>query len=180
MKHQGLYVGLSLLSALAFSALAGCDQDTTTETSSDTDTDANRGASPDPLTGDWKGENCFGSAQKPSEVESCSITLSFSKDLDFSMEAAWVNLAATQEYPGCTTTKRVTGQKWSTDHDKDTIHITGTSHATMERAKCVDPKDEVQTSSTDDISVPAGDYHYSIDGTTLNIDSGPLKGVYAR
>lgn len=173
MKSHRSIIKLSFLPVIALVALAGCNEE-----SKETET----GATPDPLTGDWSGAVCFGSAQKPAEVESCKTTLSFSKDLDFSMEAAWVNLAATTDNPGCTTTKRVTGQKWATDHETNTLTITGTSHATMERAKCVNEKDNLQTSATNDISIQAGKYRYSIDddGDTLNIESGPLRGAFTR
>jgi len=174
MKSHQSPIKLSFLPLIALIALGGCKKDETTETGT--------GATPDPLTGDWGSDICFGSAQKPADVESCKTTLSFSKDLDFTLEAEWVNLAATPEYPGCTTKKRVTGQKWATDHATNTLTLSGESRATMERTKCVNEKDNLQTAPTQDIAVAAGKYKYSVDddGDTLNIDSGPLRGAYKR
>lgn len=174
MKSYRTTIGLSFVALMALASVSACKKEETKGGGPE----PNSGATPDPLTGDWSGDICFGAAQKPDDVESCKTTLSFNKDLTFSVQAEWVNRAATATFPGCTTTKRLSGQKWSTDHETDTLTITGESHATMERAKCVNEKDNLQATAATDITVRAGEYQYSIDDGKLNIESGPLRGTY--
>jgi hypothetical protein len=145
-------------------AIAGCGTD----------------AADDPLAGTWSNDTCFGTSSKPADVESCTTELSFSNDLDVELEATWISLAATATYPGCTTTKLVTGQQWSTDHAKDTFTVDGGGESTVERSNCVNSEDDLSSTATTDISIPSGATTYTLSGDTLTVQSGTLKGVYTR
>ncbi len=161
MKLNQFALGLSLVSLFA---IAGCGTD----------------AASDPLTGTWSNDKCFGTASKPADIESCMTELSFTSELDIELEATWVSLAATATHPGCTTVKAVTGQQWSTDHAEDTFTVDGTGKSTIERTKCVNAADNLAVSATTEISIPSGDTTYTLNGDTLTVSSGTLKGVYSR
>lgn len=161
MKLNELALGLSLVSLFA---IAGCGSD----------------AADDPLAGTWSNSSCFGTSSKPADVESCKTEVTFTNDLNVDLEAEWVSLAATAMYPGCTTTKLVTGQQWSTDHAKDTFTVMGKASATVERKNCVNSTDNLSAASTTDITIPSGDTKYTLSGDKLTIESGSLKGAYTR
>lgn len=161
MKLNQLAIGLSLVSLCA---IAGCGTD----------------AENDPLTGSWSNTNCFGTATKPADIESCTTELSFSSDLYVELEATWISLSATATNPGCTSTKLVTGQQWSTDHAEDTFSVTGTGASTLERTKCINDTDNLEPAATSDIKIPSGDTKYTLSDDTLTISSGTLKGAYTR
>ncbi len=160
MKLNQVAFGLSLVSLFA---IAGCTD-----------------AADDPLAGAWSNDKCFGTASKPADIESCTTELSFSNELEVELEATWVSLSATATNPGCTATKLVTGQQWSTDHAEDTFTVSGTGTATLERAKCVNDADNLAATATSDINIPSGDTTYTLSGDTLTVSSGSLKGVYTR
>jgi azurin len=161
MNFNKIALGFSLVSGLA---LAGCGN----------------GVSDDPLAGTWSNNECFGSASEPADIESCSSELTFTNELDVELRADWISLAATATHPGCTTTKRVTGQQWSAEHAADTFTVTGNGAATMERTDCVNKDDDIAAATTTDISIPSGDTKYAISGDTLTVQSGSLKGTYTR
>jgi len=168
MKLGRSVIGLPLFSALALVALAGCKNETSPS------------ATEDPLTGDWNSTACYGSATKPEGVESCKTTLSFGKELDFEVTAQWVYPAAAEKQAGCVTTRRVTGQEWSTDHTKGTLKISGPAQATEERTDCVDEKDNQKAAPTTDVQSVSGESQYTVHGDTLTINSGKLRGSYTR
>lgn len=151
-------------STLALLALQGCGN----------------GVADDPLTGTWSNTACFGSSSVPSDVASCSVTLTFSDGLDIQLKATWISLAATATNPGCTTTRLVQGQTWSADHDANTFTVSGDGTATMERSDCVNAEDNQSAVATTDIAIPSGDTTYSISGNTLTVTTGALKGTYSR
>ena len=157
MNLNRMMLGLSV--ALAFVA-AGCGGD-------------------DPLASTWTNTSCFGSKATPEGIKSCSTALTFTNDLAFSLKAEEFSEPATAKAPGCTTTRHVDGQTWSTDGT--TFTLTGTGKATMERSSCVNASDEFKAVATTDIAVPAGRTDYVItDDTTLTITKGPLAGTYNR
>jgi hypothetical protein len=161
MNLDKIAFGFSLVSLLA---MAGCGN----------------GVADDPLAGAWSNTSCFGSATKPVDIESCSSELTFSNDLEIQLKAEWISLAATAMHPGCTTTKVVTGQRWSAEHANDTFTVTGKGAATVARAYCVNTEDDLNATATTDIGIPDGDTTYTITGDTLTVQSGSLKGVYTR
>ncbi len=137
-------------------------------------------AADDPLSGSWKNTECFGSASKPADIESCSTEIKFTDALKVELTAVAVSLAATAITPGCTTTRSVTGQEWSTDHPSGTFTVTGTGTSTMKRTMCVTPADNKDSSPATDIAIPSGDTKYTLAGEVLTITTGSLKGVYKR
>jgi hypothetical protein len=161
MKAQKISFFFSILSAFA---IAGCGN----------------GVEADPLAGDWTSDSCFGSSSMPADVESCSVALAFTDDLEVKLDATWISLAATETNPGCTTIRSVTGQEWSTDHATNTLTVTGKGKATIERKDCVKEEDNLAAIATSDIEVPAGDAKYEINTDTLTILSGALGGIYRR
>lgn len=161
MNFNTMTVGFSLVSVLA---IAGCGSS----------------ADDDPLAGTWSNTSCYGASSKPADVESCTIDLTFDDDLAVELKAEWISLAATSTNPGCTTTKLVTGQEWSTDHARNTFTVTGSGEATMERTKCVNETDDMAPVATSDISIPQGETTYSLTGDTLTVLSGSLSGTYTR
>lgn len=163
MMLPRMILGLSLCGALA---LAGCG------TGSGAD---------DPLTGSWSNATCYGSTSTPSDVASCSVTLSFTATLDVELTAAWISMPATAMYPGCTTTKRVSGQRWSTDAASPTatLTVTGDGGSTVERTSCVNAADNLAAMATTDISIPSGDTEYQIVDGKLTILSSNIAGTYS-
>jgi hypothetical protein len=155
----------TLFSLLPVLAMLGCD---------------GNGVSADPLAGDWSSDACFGSSSMPADVESCSVALAFTSELDVQLDATWISLAATETNPGCTTTRTVTGQEWSTDHATNTVTLTGEGAATISRTNCVKAEDNLAATATSDIKLPSGDAKYEINSDTLTILSGALKGTYDR
>lgn len=132
----------------------------------------------DPLTGTWKNTGCFGVSATPAGIKSCTTELSFPTDLNFSLKAEQFSEPATATAPGCTTTRKVSGQTWSTDGDN--VAIEGTGAATLARSSCVNATDEFAEAATTDISVGAGTAAYVITGDSLSIATGPLAGTYTR
>lgn len=137
-------------------------------------------SSSDPLSGTWSNDTCFGSDAMPDDIESCEVALTFTDELDVSLAAEWVSLPATADYPGCITTKIVTGQSWSTDagDNFDVLTIEGSGAATIERAGCVNADDDMDPQATTDISIPSGDIHYQISDGVLTILTSALQGAY--
>jgi hypothetical protein len=141
------------------------------------------GGSPDdPLSGTWRNETCFGSSVTPPDIEKCTVALTFTNDLEIEVMAEWVSLPATADHPGCTTTKLVTGQTWSTRHatDVEILNVKGSGTATVERYDCVKDEDNMDTRATSDIEIPPGDMSYQISDDKLTILSGTLAGTYTR
>ena len=136
MKIQNIAFGFSLLSTLA---MVGCGN----------------GVEADPLAGDWSNTSCFGGA-KPADVESCTVSLALQSDLDVRLDAAWISLAATDTNPGCTTTRSIIGQEWSTDHATNTLTVEGKGEATISRSNCVKGEDNFKPTATADIERRAG------------------------
>jgi hypothetical protein len=161
MKFNTIAIGFSLVSGLA---AAGCGN----------------GVASDPLAATWTNASCFGSSSKPADVASCSVELTFTNDLKIELRADEISLSATATNPGCTTTRIVQGQKWSTDHAADTFTVTGTGAATMQRSSCVNKSDDQPAVATTDIAIPLGDTTYAISGSTLTVSTGGLKGTYTR
>ncbi len=136
------------------------------------------GGSDDPLTGSWSNTSCFGSSTTPPEVEKCTTTLNFKTGLDIELRAEWISLPATATNPGCTTTKEVTGQTWSTDSSAFTV--SGSGSATIERTGCVNDTDNMSSAPTSDIAIPGGTTRYEINNNTLTILNGSLAGTYTK
>lgn len=161
MKFNKIVLGFSLVPLLATAACGSSADD-------------------DPLAGVWSNTSCYGSSSKPADVESCETELTFDNDLTIQLKAEWISLAATSTNPGCTTTKLVTGQQWSTEHATDTFTLTGDGAATVERTGCVNEGDNMEATATTDISIPNGETTYTLSGDTLSIKSGLLEGTYTR
>ncbi len=138
------------------------------------------GGKEDPIAGKWTSDACHGGGATLANIESCSVELDLQSDLDLELKADWVSLPATEERPGCTTTRRVTGLKWHTDHKAGTLTVTGMGNATIERTGCVKAEDNLKAEPTQDIEVRPGDMAYELKGDTLTILSGSLQGTYAR
>jgi hypothetical protein len=151
-----MMLGLSV--ALAFAA-AGCGGD-------------------DPLTGTWTNTACFGEKATPAGIKSCSTELTFTADLAFSLKAKAFSEPATATAPGCTTTRSVDSQTWSTDGE--TFTLAGNGKATTERSSCVNASDEFKAVTTTDIAVAAGASGYVITDNSLTIAKGDLAGTYTR
>jgi len=132
----------------------------------------------DPLTATWSNANCFGSKGTPEGIKSCTTELTFTTDLAFSLEAKQFSEPATAKAPGCTTTRRVGGQTWSTEGTSFTL--AGTGKATTERSSCVNATDEFKAAPTTDIGVASGTSAYVITDKSLSISTGPLAGTYSR
>ena len=132
----------------------------------------------DPLTGTWSNDSCYGSTTTPEGVKSCKTSLMFNDDLTFSIKAEELAMPATATAPGCTTTREITGQTWSTD--ARTFTIAGTGKATVERSGCVNDKDEFKAAPAADMNIPSGTAPYTLVDKSLTIESGPLKGTYTR
>lgn len=132
----------------------------------------------DPLTGNWKNTACFGVKATPEGIASCSTQLKFTTDLAFTLEAKQFSEPATVKAPGCTTTRIVDSQTWSTDGEVFTL--AGAGKATMERSSCVNASDEFKAVATTDIGVVASSSGYVIVEDSLTIATGPLAGTYTR
>jgi hypothetical protein len=163
MSFHHTVIGVSILSTFS---MLGCGRGT--------------GATDDPLAGTWRNDACFGSSSKPADVERCAVALTFTNGLGVELEAKWISLAATAMNPGCTTTRRVTGQKWSTNHATQTLTVTGTGNATIERSHCVNAEDKSDAIPTSDIEIRPGDMSYELDDGTLRVFTGDLRGTYSR
>jgi hypothetical protein len=161
MKFDKTTIGFSLVSLIA---MAGCGN----------------GVEDDPLAGTWSNTDCYGVSSKPADIESCNTELTFGNDLTIELTAERISLAATSITPGCTTTRLVTGQQWSTDHGRDTFTVTGDGAATIERTNCVNEADNMEATATTDVSIPNGDSIYTLSGDTLSVKSGLLAGAYTR
>lgn len=134
----------------------------------------------DPLAGTWGNETCYGSETTPTDIESCSVELTFTDSLEMSLAAEWITLPATADLPGCITTTLVTGPTWSTKPkaDFDVLQVEGSSEATTERHGCVRPEDDMDPTATTDILIPTGDVNYQISDGTLTILTTDLAGTY--
>lgn len=161
MNHTKIILGFSLLSLIA---IAGCGSS----------------AEDDPLTGTWSNTTCYGVASKPADIESCNTELTFEPDLDIELTAEQISLAATATNPGCTTTRLVTGQQWSTNHATETFTVTGNGSATIERTNCIHEEDNMDATATTDVSIPGGESTYTLSDDTLTIRTGLLEGIYTR
>ena len=161
MKFNSISIGLSLVSLFA---MAGCGN----------------GVEDDPLAGTWSNTGCYGSTSKPADVESCTTELTLGDDLNVELRAEWISLAATATNPGCTTTRLITGQQWSAEHETDTLTVTGEGVATIERTSCVNDDDNMDAAPTSDVSIPNGKTIYVLSGDTLTVKSGLLTGIYTR
>jgi hypothetical protein len=155
----------SVPSLLALFALAGCNT-----------------AAQDPLTGTWTNTTCFGSTSTPADISSCSVALSFTSGLDVSLTATWLSMPATAQYPGCTTTKRVTGQQWSTQsgQEGEILTVTGDGTATTARSGCVNATDDLAAMPVTGISIESGNTDYQISNGILTVTSGNLTGTYKK
>jgi hypothetical protein len=151
-----MILGLSVTMALA---CAGCGGD-------------------DPLAATWSNSNCYGFKGTPEGIKSCTTALTFTNDLTFTLKAEQFSEPATATSPGCTTTRDVTGQTWSTDGDAFTLDSAG--KATQKRSSCVNAADEFDTKATTDIGVAAGTAAYVITDNSLTISAGPLAGTYTH
>jgi hypothetical protein len=161
MKFNNIALGLSFMSLIA---VAGCGSS----------------ADDDPLTGTWSNSNCYGADSKPADIESCNTELTFGGDLEIELMAERISLAATATNPGCTTTRVITGQQWSTNHEEGTFSVDGSGSATIERTDCVNEADNMDESSTKDVSISAGEAEYTLSDDTLIVKSGSLAGTYTR
>jgi hypothetical protein len=137
-------------------------------------------ASSDPLAGTWSNATCYGSDSTPEDVENCSTALTFTDELEVELRAEWTSLPATANYPGCITTKLVTGMTWSTARsgDHEVLTVEGTGVATMGRSGCVNATDDLEPSTTSTIDLPSGDIDYQITDGALTILTGDLVGIY--
>jgi len=164
MKYARIASASSLVLTLA---LAGCGSSTAP-------------APMDPLTGAWTNATCFGSTSMAPDISSCSVTLTFTSSLDLSLTAAWLSRPATASYPGCTTTKRVTGQRWSTRvvRGMDVFTVTGTGTSTVERTGCVNATDDLGATPVTDISIDSGDIGYLLSNNELTVLSSNVAGTY--
>lgn len=136
----------------------------------------------DALTGTWTNSTCFGSSSMPADVQSCSLTLVFGADLTLSLTDTRQSLPATAVYPRCTTTRRVSGQRYSTSDGIGPMRVTimGDSSSTVERTGCVNSADN-QAAMADTVDVvPAGVLSYQLSANNLTISSGPLMGSFSR
>lgn len=161
MNLNKITLGFSLVSLFA---VAGCGN----------------GVDDDPLAGNWSNSSCYGLDSKPADIESCNTELSFGNDLNIELIAERISLAATATTPGCTSTRLVTGQQWSTDHATDTFTVTGNGVSTLERSNCVNDADNMDATDTTDVNIPPGDTTYTLSGDTLSVKSGALAGTYTR
>jgi hypothetical protein len=154
-------------SFVALFALAGC---------------GSTSAPVDPLTGAWSNATCFGSTSTPSDIASCKVTLDFTASLDVSLTATWLYMPATATYPGCTTTKLVTGQQWSTRSgvDMEILTVTGAGSATTERTGCVNATDDLMATPTTDISIGSGDTGYQLGNGVLTVLTNDIAGTYKQ
>ena len=132
----------------------------------------------DPLTGTWSNDTCFGAKTTPEGIKSCKTSLTFTNELTFTLKAEQISEPATATNPGCTTTRMVDGQSWSTDGN--TFTLEGSGKATMERTSCVNTVDNLKAAPTTDIAVAAGGSGYVITDNSLTIAAGPLAGTYTN
>ncbi|MEO5729529.1 MAG: hypothetical protein ABI134_02140 [Byssovorax sp.] len=132
----------------------------------------------DALTGSWSNTACFGTKTKPEGIKDCKTSLTFTDDLKFSLKAEQMSEPATAMAPGCTTTRLVEEQTWSTDGESFTLE--GAGKATLARSSCVNASDEFPATATTDIVVPAGRSGYVITDNSLTIAAGPLAGTYTK
>jgi hypothetical protein len=132
----------------------------------------------DPLTGSWTNTACFGAKATPDGVKSCTTTLSFTNELAFSLKSEQFSEPATAVAPGCTTTRLVEGQSWSTDGD--TFTLAGGGKATLARSSCVNATDEFPATTTTDIAIPSAGSGYVITDNSLTIAAGLLAGTYTK
>jgi hypothetical protein len=160
MELNKITIGFSLVSLIA---MAGCGNGVD-----------------DPLAGTWSNTDCYGVSSKPADIESCNTELIFGNDLTLELTAERISLAATATTPGCTTTRLITGQKWSTDHARDTFTVTGDGATTIERTNCVNETDNMDAVDTTDVSISDGAATYTLSDNTLSVKSGSLTGTYIR
>jgi hypothetical protein len=133
--------------------------------------------------GTWHNTACFGTPLTPPDFAECTLALTFRTDLGIELKGEWVSLPATSMRPRCITTRRVTGQRWSTEHataDSEKLTVTGTGAATIERADCLHKEDDLKASPTSDISIVSSTAHYQISNDKLTILSGDLAGTYSH
>lgn len=137
----------------------------------------------DALTGTWTNTSCFGATAMPADIQSCSITLAFGADLSVAMTDARQSQPATAQWPRCTTTRRVTGQQYSTSNgatNSNTMTITGSSTSTMERTGCANAADNSPPAADSVDSIAPGELNYEISANVLTIPTGPFAGHYSR
>jgi hypothetical protein len=137
----------------------------------------------DAITGTWTNTSCFGAAVMPANIQQCSLRLEFGADLTATLIDSRQSQPATQMYPRCTITRRVSGQRYSTSDgtsSRMTLTITGVGMATLERSGCANPDDNVGAMADTFDAVPNGPIPYQLNADTLTITAGPLAGSYSR
>lgn len=137
----------------------------------------------DALTGTWTNSDCFGSPAMPADIQSCSISLAFASDLSVSLTDTRQSQPATALYPRCTTTRRVTGQQYSTSDpasNSRTVTITGSGTSTLERTGCANSTDNAAPTADTADSIPSGALGYELGADILTFATGPLAGHYSR
>src|SRR5205814_1537261 len=98
----------------------------------------------DALTGTWTNSSCFGTATMPADIQTCSTSLAFSRDLDLVIRDVRQSQPATANYPRCTSTRTISGQQYSTSNNggaSGTLTLAGDSTSTLERAGCANDSD---------------------------------------
>ncbi len=137
----------------------------------------------DALTGTWTNTSCYGSTDMPADIQSCSISLAFASDLSVSLTDVRQSQPATALYPRCTTTRRVTGQRYSTSDPANTsrtVTITGTGTSTLERTGCANATDNAAPVADSADSIPSGPMAYELSADILTLPAGSLAGHYNR
>ncbi len=137
----------------------------------------------DPLTGTWTNTSCYGSGSMPVDIQSCSLSLAFGADLSIVLTDQRQALPATLIYPRCTTTRRVSGQQYSTSNGASAsmiVTVSGNGTSTVERTGCANPSDNAAPAPDSVDSIPNGGTTYEISASVLTIPTGPLAGHYSR
>lgn len=133
----------------------------------------------DPITGSWSNAMCFGDAQQPADIQSCSTRLRFDADLTLTLTDTRQSLPATAVNPRCNAIRVVKGLKYSTD-SQGTLSFTGTTTSTLVRRDCANMADDQAEIADNRDSIPAGMSRYSITDRVLSFTTGPLIGEYQR
>ena len=136
----------------------------------------------DPLTGTWSNAACYGRTGLPDNVQSCSTTLNFARELTF--ELVYIERAppASSVTPGCLTTHIVSGQTWSEGikNNAQTLTLMGGGKPTVAVPGCVHDTDDKGQTADASVTVAPGDLAYAINGKALTISTGSLIGTYTH